>query len=164
MSRALITLIRDNGLCPCPLCKIKRPDIKNLGTKVQARQLTKNQRVDDTRRCRRVQAARSQVYSAKGGALNSRNVERLLAEESLVPTEVWIQTKLNNSAITTSDKRSQNAFSNKLRLAGFDFHEMIVPDVMHETLLGTWKALLLIVIRLLFALHPKKGVAELDAR
>lgn len=40
---------------------------------------------------------------------------------------------------------------------------MIVPDIMHENLLGTWKALLLVILRLLYALNPT-GVAEFNKR
>jgi hypothetical protein len=45
----------------------------------------------------------------------------------------------------------QNAFSEKLSQFGFDFHSMLVPDFMHEFELGSWKATLTHLIRILYA-------------
>jgi hypothetical protein len=40
---------------------------------------------------------------------------------------------------------------------------MLVPDILHETLLGTWKTLFVILLRLLYAINPEK-VPEFDER
>ncbi|KAG2737596.1 hypothetical protein P692DRAFT_201732945, partial [Suillus brevipes Sb2] len=60
---------------------------------------------------------------------------------------------------------NQNAFAEKLGPLGFDAFRMLVVDFMHECELGTWKALFIHLIRLLYALPGgDRLVATLDNR
>ena len=45
----------------------------------------------------------------------------------------------------------QNAFSVTLSEYGFDFYQMIVPDLLHEFELGVWKAVFSHLLRILHA-------------
>ncbi|KAF9503827.1 hypothetical protein BS47DRAFT_1265207, partial [Hydnum rufescens UP504] len=60
------------------------------------------------------------VYE-QGVAVNSTCVEALLKDESLTITRY--------------------AFSEKLGHLGFDIYHALTPDILHENLLGIWKAL-----------------------
>ena len=90
LHRALITLIRDNGVCPCPLCKLHKADIDKLGTVAQTKQLAGLKRTDDEHRRALVNKARALIYSKNGVSLSNTNVEGLLKRTSLVPTIVRI--------------------------------------------------------------------------
>lgn len=47
---------------------------------------------------------------------------------------------------------AQNAFSTQLSVLGFDFHSMLVPDLLHEFELGVWKAIFAHLMRILYAM------------
>lgn len=57
----------------------------------------------------------------------------------------------------------QNAFSIRLSGIGFDFHDMIAPDFLHEFELGVWKRTFTHLLRLL-ASHGKGTVEKLNER
>ncbi|KAG2744922.1 hypothetical protein P692DRAFT_20877483 [Suillus brevipes Sb2] len=60
---------------------------------------------------------------------------------------------------------NENAFVDKLGPLGFDAFRILVVDFMHECELGTWKALFVHLVRLLYALPGGDGlVARLDNR
>ncbi|KAG2335358.1 hypothetical protein BDR05DRAFT_1006898 [Suillus weaverae] len=61
----------------------------------------------------------------------------------------------------TSVAPIQNAFSDKLAEFGFDFHSMLVPDIMHEFELGVWKATLTHLLRILYA-YGGNAVTDLN--
>jgi hypothetical protein len=44
----------------------------------------------------------------------------------------------------------QNAFSECLGSLGFDFHQMLVPDLLHEFEIGVFKSVFIHLIRLLY--------------
>lgn len=46
---------------------------------------------------------------------------------------------------------TQNAFSKRLSEHGFDFHSMLVPDLLHEFELGVWKVIFTHLMRILYA-------------
>ncbi len=46
---------------------------------------------------------------------------------------------------------SQNAFSTRLSVFGFNFFQMLVPDLLHEFELGVWKAVFTHLLRILYA-------------
>lgn len=82
-------------------------------------------------------AAHRAIYE-KNHAVNSKAVNRLLQEDSLVPTEVRSS---NVRVISTLNNNFQNAFSRKLSQFGFNFFNMLVVDLMHEVEIGVWKAI-----------------------
>ena len=57
----------------------------------------------------------------------------------------------------------QNAFSEKLFEHGFDFHQIIVPDLLHEFELGVWKAVFTHLLRILHA-YGNDTIQTLNAR
>jgi hypothetical protein len=59
----------------------------------------------------------------------------------------------------------QNRFVEKLGTLGLDPFRMLVVDLMHKCKLGTWKALLTHLVRILYALPGgDKLVVTLDSR
>ncbi|KAF9444409.1 hypothetical protein P691DRAFT_796554 [Macrolepiota fuliginosa MF-IS2] len=74
--------------------------------------------------------AHREVYNL-GQQINSTYVENLLKPTSMVPT--------------------CNAFSEHLSDLGFEFHEVFVPDLLHEFELGVWKAVFMHLLQLLVA-------------
>ena len=91
--------------------------------------------------------------------INSRVVEDLLQEHSLVPTAVFFILFLKRFVLI----HYQNAFSSKLVPFGFNMFNMLVVDLMHEVELRVWKA---IFIHLLCILDcQNKGLThEMDRR
>ncbi|KAJ3568500.1 hypothetical protein NP233_g5674 [Leucocoprinus birnbaumii] len=117
--KALLATIRFLGGCPCPRCKIKKDQIRDLGTDSD-NAIREDVRCDNKERRSLVEKARILIFKkAKGVA--SACVEKLLKPLSMVPT--------------------CNAFSADFLVKdGFDYHRMFVPDLLHEFELGTWKA------------------------
>jgi hypothetical protein len=62
-----------------------------------------------------------------------------------------------------TQKFLQNAFSDRLSPLGFDLFKMLLPDLMHEFELGTWKAVFIHLIRILQSVDEKL-IIELDRR
>lgn len=124
-------------------------DLKNRAT---------SKRLDDAAHGKLIESAWTLVYS-RNYAVNSAAVDRLLTEESLVPTRV--------SFISLKDKwllkDLQNAFSTRLVGLGFDVFGALVVDLMHEFELGVWKGLFIHLVRLLNAIDTSK-VVEMDRR
>ena len=59
----------------------------------------------------------------------------------------------------------QNAFAERLGPLGFNHHQMLVVDQMHEFKLGVWRTTFIHIIRVLYACVPNGGaVAELNKR
>jgi hypothetical protein len=58
---------------------------------------------------------------------------------------------------------TQNAFSERLQEFGFDFHRMLVPDLLHEFELGVWKATFIHLLRTL-QYFAKASLQKLDER
>ncbi|KAF8300462.1 hypothetical protein DL93DRAFT_2233812 [Clavulina sp. PMI_390] len=146
--KALIVLIRELGLCPCPTCTIRKSDIKNMGYKQNAHDHKKLARIDSDSHRALILQARNLVYtkkthSSKSLAVNSKKVNDLLKSQSLTPTE--------------------NSFSKKLGAHGFNVFSVLVPDILHEFLLGVWKDLITFIIRLVFSLDPG-ALVEFNSR
>ncbi|OBZ68473.1 hypothetical protein A0H81_11674 [Grifola frondosa] len=99
-------------------------------------------RVDDNVRRWKVSNARRLIYD-KNYSVNSTVIDNLLKEESLVPVS--------------------NAFSDRLGPLGFDFHPMLVNDIMHEVELGVWKSVFIHLLRILDCIS-KDAYRELDRR
>jgi hypothetical protein len=116
-----------------------------------------------------VRKARNMIYDHsstgnKSAGVQNAHVERLLKCTSLVPVQV-LSSLLPTLYVSTDHSVciSQNAFSDKLSRYGFNFHEMLAPDILHECLLGTWKNLFVTLLRLLMAINPN-AVVTLDSR
>lgn len=86
VSRVLIATVRDMGNFPCPRCKIAKTQLPGLGTVTDMKIRQEGIRVD-TQRQTKVAAARKLIYE-DGYVVNSKRVDDLLKDESLVPTTV----------------------------------------------------------------------------
>src|ERR1700676_583139 len=85
--RILIASIRNLGRCPCPRCLIPLDRVANMGMRRDMAQRRTLAQIDDVKRRNRVETAREKIYE-KGYVVDSKAVEALLQEESLVPTAV----------------------------------------------------------------------------
>ena len=85
--RILIVSIRNLGRCPCPRCLIPLDHVANMGMRRDMAQRKTLARIDNVKRRNRVEMARKMIYE-KGYVVDSRAVEVLLQEDSLVPTAV----------------------------------------------------------------------------
>jgi hypothetical protein len=117
-------------------------------------------RVDDSRRRIKIAGARRIIYEGHH-QVNSTAVENILQDESWVPTMVGKLLYL--IAVKLTQKFLQNAFSDRLSSLGFDLFEMLLPDLMHEFELGTWKSVFIHLIRILQSVDEKL-IIELDRR
>ncbi|KIJ29828.1 hypothetical protein M422DRAFT_187908 [Sphaerobolus stellatus SS14] len=142
--KVLLATIRDLGLCPCPRCDIEKKQVDLMGMdRDMARRRNPNHiRKDDHARRYDVEKARA-LIDVKGVPVTGKGVENILKPHSRVPTV--------------------NAFSERLLDLGFEFHLMFVVDFLHEIELGTWKATLMHLIRLLYA-QATSTVHELNQR
>jgi hypothetical protein len=158
--RILIATIRDKGLCPCPRCLVRKSEIDKLGQKLDARYRINQAR---TYLGNTIASARDFIYKL-GYGIRSAAVERLLKEQSLVPTPVCVCFNTKGS-LTYRQQFMQNAFAEILGPLGLDHFSMLVVDLMHEFELGIWKAVFIHLIRILYAAGPGgRLVAELDRR
>ena len=98
--------------------------------------------------------ARDKIYKS-GYVVNSKQVEDLLCEHSLVPTEVCSSLYIPLS-LTDVRPHSQNAFSSRLGKFGLQIKDMLVVDQLHEFELGVWKSLFKHLVRILEAAGPEK--------
>ncbi|KAI9059487.1 hypothetical protein FKP32DRAFT_1657872 [Trametes sanguinea] len=140
--KVLLATIRDMGSCPCPRCLVRKDAISAVGTARDMASRTRNARVDSADRRYKVNRAREFIYE-QGRGLGSKAVEDLLKAESLVPTV--------------------NVFSERLSPLLPNFHELFVPDFLHEWELGVWKNLMIHLIRILHA-ESGNAVREFNAR
>ncbi|KAF7424881.1 hypothetical protein PC9H_010192 [Pleurotus ostreatus] len=140
--KVLLTTIRNLGACPCPRCLVPKAKIPELGTQRDDARRSKLARVDDVHRRGRIMQVRDWIYLT-GRAIKSKAVELVIGVRSEVPTT--------------------NAFSERLSELGFAFHDMFVPDLLHEVELGTWKALFTHLVRILVA-HGGTAVQQLNDR
>ena len=116
--------------------------------------------VDNRERLSRIKAAREIIY-VKGYKTDSKAVEDLLRQDSLVPTAASVYFLLE--PIDVDILLHQNAFSDKLMVLGFNMFDMLVVDLMHEVELGVWKAVFIHLLRLLDC-HDESSKHELDRR
>ncbi|KAG1770346.1 hypothetical protein EV702DRAFT_1202394 [Suillus placidus] len=139
--KALIAMIKDMGLCPCPCCLIPKNIFSSLGLVKDMKNRIKDLRVYVETN---VVKAREYIYKW-GNTVDSVKVEETLGEGSWVPV--------------------LNKFVERLGVLGLDPFRMLVVDFMHECELGTWKALFTHLIRILYSL-PRGDwlVATLDSR
>ena len=118
-------------------------------------------RTDDDSRRNKVLRARELIYE-RNYAVNTPQVEKLLRDQSLVPTTVS-EDSLNSGLIWCTNTVSKNAFSDNLSALGFNLFLMLVVDLLHEFELGVWKAIFTHLLRILDNLKDGK-LHELDRR
>ncbi|KAF7966162.1 hypothetical protein HWV62_39770 [Athelia sp. TMB] len=140
--KVLIASIRDKGHCPCPRCLIPLSRVDRLGTVRDMKERKTLSRSDNQVKQQKVMDARHLIYQ-QHVAVDNEAVEKLLKDESLVPTN--------------------NAFSKRLSRFGFNIFQALVVDIMHEFELGVWRAIFIHLIRILEA-YDKSSVAEMDRR
>ncbi|KAH9846291.1 hypothetical protein C2E23DRAFT_744396 [Lenzites betulinus] len=140
--KCLIACIKYLGRCPCPDCLVEKDKIHLMGTK-RDMAMRQNKRREDTPWLQRM------LVRIRGWIFN-----RGLATEGKA-----IEAVLN----ATSTSPNQSAFSRRLAKYGFDIYRMLVPDVMHEIELGTWKATMTHLVRILTCIGPS-AVNELNIR
>lgn len=93
-SRAALATIRNLGDYPCPRCLIPLSLAHNFGTSEDRQDRINKARIDDTHRRTKISKARKLIYGKLGAKKNtnmgvtSAAVERLLKDQSLVPTSV----------------------------------------------------------------------------
>jgi hypothetical protein len=75
------------GYCPCPRCLIPKNRFQNLGMARDRQQRLTLARTDDHDRRSKVAEARRLIYE-KNYAVNSRTLDKILQDQSLVPTSV----------------------------------------------------------------------------
>ena len=148
-SRVLLASIHDKGNQPCLCCLVSKQEIKNLGLPKDRQQRVQFLRVDNLQRRNKISSARRIIYE-ENYHVNSTAVERILKEESLVPTSVRFFFLLHIINLTTI----KNAFSERLHILGFNFFDILVVDLLHEFELGVWKALFIHLLRILSAINP----------
>ena len=85
--RILIVSIQNLGCCPCPRCLILLDHGNNMGRPRDMTQRRTLSQMDDIKRYNHVKAAHDLIYK-KNNTVNGVAVERLLQEDSLVPTLV----------------------------------------------------------------------------
>ncbi len=86
MDRVLLATIKNLGRSPCPRCLIKKDQIPSVGTKADM-SLRRKLRVDSQHRQAKVEKARSLMFNSSA-AVTSKQVERILGDQSMVPTHV----------------------------------------------------------------------------
>lgn len=87
MPRVLIANIRNLGNCPCPRCLVSKDQIPLVATETDMLRRQSFMRKDTPERQEKVAAAREFIYEGQY-VVDAAQVERLLKDESLVPTEV----------------------------------------------------------------------------
>jgi hypothetical protein len=87
MFRVLLASIKSLSLCPCPRCFVKKDQIGEMGTKLDARQC-EDECVDNDARRKKIETTRGWIFE-KGYSLASKAMQYLLAPTSLVPT--WVR-------------------------------------------------------------------------
>ena len=159
--RILIASIRNLGTCPCPRCTTPMTHVPEMGTPNDMKRRQLLVRTDDDSRRNKVLRARELIYE-RNYAVNTPQVEKLLRDQSLVPTTVS-EDSLNSGLIWCTNTVSKNAFSDNLSALSFNLFLMLVVDLLHEFELGVWKAIFTHLLRILDSLKDGK-LHELDRR
>ncbi|KAJ3512913.1 hypothetical protein NMY22_g15195 [Coprinellus aureogranulatus] len=120
---------QDPGPDPCCKCLVSLDEIQNMGLPSDLQVRVSRRRVDGLERQAQVAKVRQLIYRGKHLSVNSKPVEAILKPTSLVPT--------------------QNAFSEKLLVHGFNVYDLAAPDILHEVEIGVWKSLFLHLLRIL---------------
>ncbi|KAI0038496.1 hypothetical protein FA95DRAFT_1505601, partial [Auriscalpium vulgare] len=140
--KVLLACIKNQGRCPCPRCFITKDEIPEVASPADMER-RKNVRVDNKASRTVVNKARGQMFT-HGGSITGKGVKKHLDAKSMTPTRNAF-TKLNTP------------------LTPFNFHSMLVVDLLHEFELGIWKAVFTHLLRILYALGGDR-IAVLNER
>ncbi|TEB24923.1 hypothetical protein FA13DRAFT_1796782 [Coprinellus micaceus] len=141
--KVLVGGIRNNGVCPCHRCLVKRDQLFKLGAPSDTERMNEQRCPKDGQ----AKVAKAQVLINQGYAVDSKkSIEAMLLQPtSLVP-------------LTT-------AFERNLSKLNFNILSVLVVDILHEFEIGVWKRLYIHLLRLLDAFPSTISLAaELDAR
>ncbi|KAK0183671.1 hypothetical protein F5146DRAFT_1106648 [Armillaria mellea] len=116
----LLASIKYLGWCLCPQCLILKTQVPEMGMKQDISNQECVARVDTKQRQHDVDLAHKWIYT-QGYPVSGKHVENVLSLISLTP--------------------NRNAFSEALSPLEFNFYQMFVPDLMHESESGSWKLL-----------------------
>jgi hypothetical protein len=148
------------GSCACPCCFTPKSLFNYLGLLKDMKNCIANLHV----------YAMTNIVQAQEFIYKSRNtvdglkVKHTLGDGSWVPTIVSASSS-SQFFLSAQTCYSQNQFVKKLGPLGLDTFQMLVVDFMHECELGTWKAPLTHLIRLIYALPSgSQLVVTLDKR
>lgn len=117
-------------------------------------------RMDNKQYQTKIQKARKLIYK-ENHSVTSAEVERLLKEQSLVPTRVSLSFFM--LMYFNSSSKNKNAFTEWLAPLGFNMYPIFVVDLLHEIELGTWRSLFIHLLRILECVGGGL-VNELDCR
>jgi hypothetical protein len=82
-----VASLRNRGLCTCPRCLARKPELSQFGTQLDIVRRMSLARVDNHAARRDIEDARHKIYKGKY-SVNAKVVEELLKGESRVPTSV----------------------------------------------------------------------------
>ncbi|TFK38281.1 hypothetical protein BDQ12DRAFT_698836 [Crucibulum laeve] len=134
--KILLVCIKYLAKCLCPQCLMEINQVPNLGMRLDCKIRETKLQIDNQDQQERVEKAQKLIYE-EGARLNGFEVEFQLSKNSLTATQV--------------------------RPHGFNFHNMFVPDLLHEFELGIWKATFTHLLRILHATGGD-GVQKLNKR
>ncbi|KAG8761981.1 hypothetical protein FRC12_009250 [Ceratobasidium sp. 428] len=141
--KVLLATIRNGGKCLCPRCTMLTTSVHQMGQLSDMRLRTRKRRIDNKKRRAIISSARKIIFKL-GLSIQYKGVEKLLAEESYVPTI--------------------NAFSSKLGDTSFNIFAALVVDQLHEIELGVFKSLFQHLVRILHSCGKPLAVIEFDRR
>ncbi|SJL13966.1 uncharacterized protein ARMOST_17418 [Armillaria ostoyae] len=125
--KVLLASIKSLGRCLCPRCLVVKEKVLDMGMKRDLSNRQRNACVDCEQCQHEVEMVRRWIFE-RGYAVSSKRIENVLSKRS-------------NTA-------NRNAFSTALLPHGFNFYQMLVPDLMHESESGSWKSLFTHLIRI----------------
>ncbi|EJD00044.1 uncharacterized protein FOMMEDRAFT_112387 [Fomitiporia mediterranea MF3/22] len=142
--KVLLATMKFLGSFPCPRCLIPASKIlSSLGKPRDMRYRIKYRRTDNPDRQYRVNKARELIYTSRKRLTHPR-VKLHLDPHSLTPVE--------------------NAFSKRLGPLGFDFHDILVVDILHEWEVGVWKTIFTHLVRIINTFKDRDRLNELNKR
>ena len=127
-------------------------NIPNLSTAEDWQTWLEKQQVDSTEYQTLVKDAWKKLYN-EGYAVDGEHVDRLLKDESLVPTEVWMSTHATFKHVPNI-KHAQNTFSLALRKFGLNIFKILTVNILHELELGVGKGVFIHLIQMLKSIAP----------
>ena len=92
------------GRCPCPRCLVTKDKVRRLGTKLDRWIRNKKARIDDAAHRGSIESARKLIFEF-GRTVVGAAVERIIGENSLVPTRVCIIILYSTTFLTHSLER-----------------------------------------------------------
>ncbi|KAH7877053.1 uncharacterized protein C8R40DRAFT_1168980 [Lentinula edodes] len=139
--KILLASIKNLGTHLCPRCTIKTSEVSGIGTREDMASRETSRRIDNKRLRKMIEKARKKFFK-HGKGIGSTAVENEL-KGSCTP--------------------HRNAFSAAFHDLGFNYFALFVNDIMHEIELGTFRDLIIHLIRMCHAMG-KDTVQELNQR